>query len=123
MNNELADVLLNRRKDLKYSLRQVAYKTDLSATYISKLERGNGPRPNPDDLKKLAKVYNLDYKHLLIKAGYLDHNDLQESDTNIFMYANKEEFDALPKDTRNRIIATLSEQADFLINKYKKGDK
>lgn len=123
MSNELADVLLKRRNDLNYSLRQAAYKTDLSATYISKLERGTGGKPNPNDLKKLAKVYNLDYKHLLIKAGYLESKDLQESDTNIFMYANKDEFDSLPKDTRNRIIATLSEQADFLINKYKKGDK
>lgn len=123
MSNELADVLQKRRNDLNYSLRQVAYKTDLSATYISHLERGIGATPNPNDLKKLAKVYNLDYKHLLIKAGYLESSDLQESDTNIFMYANKDEFDSLPKDTRNRIIATLSEQADFLINKYKKGDK
>lgn len=123
MSNELANVLLERRKSMNYSLRQVAYKTDLSATYISHLERGIGATPNPNDLKKLAKVYNLDYKHLLIKAGYLESKDLQESDTNIFMYANKDEFDSLPKDTRNRIIATLSEQADFLINKYKKGDK
>lgn len=123
MSNELADILLKRRNDLNYSLRQAAYKSDLSAAYISKIERGTGGKPNPNDLKKLAKVYNLDYKHLLIKAGYLESSDLQESDTNIFMYANKDEFDSLPKDTRNRIIATLSEQADFLINKYKKGDK
>lgn len=54
-------IFIKTRKDRNYTLQQVAYKTGLSHTYISQLERGLRATPVPEDLRKIAKGFRVDY--------------------------------------------------------------
>lgn len=123
-NKELTDLLLKTRQDRGYSLHQASYKTGVSHSFISQLERGLRPTPIPDVLRKIAKGYNLNYELLMQKAGYLDEvRDNQESSYDpyeMLMFSDKESFEALPKEEQERILTVLREQADFLIEKAKR---
>lgn len=122
-NKELTDLLLKTRQERGYSLNQAAYKTGLSNTFISQLERGLRMTPVPEDLRKLAKGFNLDYETLMIKAGYLDEPKEEKSDPyEMLMFSDKESFEAMPKEEQERILTVLREQADFLIEKAKKNN-
>ncbi|MCC2087950.1 helix-turn-helix domain-containing protein [Mammaliicoccus sciuri] len=123
-NKELTDLLLKTRQDRGYSLHQASYKTGVSHSFISQLERGLRPTPIPDVLRKIAKGYNLNYELLMQKAGYLDEvRDNQESSYDpyeMLMFSDKESFEAMPKEEQERILTVLREQADFLIEKAKR---
>lgn len=123
-NKELTDLLLKTRQDRGYSLHQASYKTGVSHSFISQLERGLRPTPIPDVLRKIAKGYNLNYELLMQKAGYLDEvRNNQESSYDpyeMLMFSDKESFEAMPKEEQERILTVLREQADFLIEKAKK---
>lgn len=119
---ELTDLLLKTRQERGYSLNQASYKTGISHTFISQLERGLRPTPVPDVLRQIAKGYRLDYKLLMIKAGYLDEEEENVSDPfDVLMYSDKQAFDAMDKDEQERIMSALREQADFMIEKTKRG--
>ena len=70
-NKELGEYLEKIRKSENLSLRQVDYKSDVSYSHLSMIEKGTR-KAFPLTLKELAKVYNLDYIDLYEKAGYLD---------------------------------------------------
>lgn len=70
-NKELGEYLEKIRKSENLSLRQVDYKSDVSYSHLSMIEKGTR-KASPLTLKELAKVYNLDYIDLYEKAGYLD---------------------------------------------------
>lgn len=70
-NKELGEYLEKIRKSKDLSLRQVDYKSDVSYSHLSMIEKGTR-KASPLTLKELAKVYNLDYVDLYEKAGYLD---------------------------------------------------
>lgn len=119
---ELTDLLLKTRQERGYSLNQASYKTGISHTFISQLERGLRPTPVPDVLRQIAKGYRLDYKLLMIKAGYLDEEEENVSDPlDVLMFSDKQAFDELDKDEKERILSALREQADFMIEKTKRG--
>ncbi len=76
--NELAKYLKELRDEL--SLRAVAEGTGISNAYLSQLESGKRKNPHPNELKKLAKFYEIPITELLKKAGYLDEeNETAES--------------------------------------------
>lgn len=81
--NELGNLLRSLREEKSISLRESAYRTGLSHTYISDIEKGvrRGTKtplnPSPDTLKRLADAYDYPYHRLLQAAGYLD--DLDEN--------------------------------------------
>lgn len=118
---ELTDLLLKMRSERKLSLRQVAYKTGMSSTYISQLERGIASTPSPETIKKLADAYKLDYENLLIKAGYIEQKENTNDPYEILMFSDKEAFDSLPEEERERILTSLRDQADYLIDRATKG--
>ena len=121
-NKEFTDFLLHTRKDRKLTLKQVAYKTGLSHTYISQLERGLRATPVPEDLRKLAKGLRIDYNHLMELAGYIEVKKEETSDPHgILMFSDQESFDNLPQEQKDIILNSLREQADFMIEKYKRG--
>lgn len=68
----------------KRSLRELERLSGVSHTYISSAEKGRDPRtggmiiPSPDVLSKLAKPLGVKYYELLIKAGVLSVEDLEE---------------------------------------------
>lgn len=70
-NKELGEYLEKIRKARDLSLRQVDYKSNVSYSHLSMIEKG-ARKASPLTLKELAKVYNLDYIDLYEKAGYID---------------------------------------------------
>ncbi|AVH47415.1 helix-turn-helix domain-containing protein [Staphylococcus haemolyticus] len=123
-SKELTDFLLKTRKDRNYTLQQAAYKTGLSHTYISQLERGLRATPVPEDLRKIAKGFRVDYNFLMSLAGYIDKVDQSQHDPNgVLMFSDQESFNELPKEQQDIILNSLREQADFMIEKYKRGNK
>lgn len=121
VKKELAEMLLKARQNRNLSLRQVAYKTNLSATYISELERGLRNTPSPERLKNLASALNIDYEYLMQQAGYLKDNKGNNDPYDILMFSDKDAFESLSEDERNRILNSLRDQADYLIDKAKRG--
>lgn len=70
-NKELGEYLKRIRENRQLTLRQVNYQSDVSYSHLSMIEKG-ARKALPLTLKKLSKVYNIDYIDLLEKAGYLD---------------------------------------------------
>lgn len=68
--NELAKYLKELRDDL--SIRAVAEGTGISNAYLSQLESGKRKNPHPNELKKLAKFYEIPVVEFFKRAGYLD---------------------------------------------------
>ncbi|WP_433912304.1 helix-turn-helix domain-containing protein [Staphylococcus sp. LKG3-3] len=118
---EFTDILLNARQDQRLSLRQVAYKSGMSNTYISQLERGLRPTPYPEDLKNLAYALGLDYEMLMKKAGYIENKVVQNDPYDLLMFSDKEAFNNLSDENKERILNSLRDQADYLIDKAKRG--
>lgn len=118
----LANIFMKARKDKNLTLRQVAYKSNLSATYISELERGLRSLPSPERLKSLSDAFKLDYEYLMQQAGYLEKDKEGNNDPyDILMFSDKEAFESLSDEERNRILNSLRDQADYLIDKAKRG--
>lgn len=62
-------VLREGRKAQGISLRKFAQAVDLSATYLSKIERDEMPPPAEDTIKRIAKALDYDEDELLALAG------------------------------------------------------
>lgn len=70
-NKELGKFLEKIRKQKNLTLRQVDYKSDVSYSHLSMIEKGSR-KALPLTLKELSRVYNINYIDLLEKAGYID---------------------------------------------------
>ena len=73
---ELSRYLRNIRESLGYSIYDVNKLCDISPSYLSLMENGKR-RPSPIILKKLSSIYHIDYNDLLMKAGF---SELLEGD-------------------------------------------
>ena len=69
--SSLANELRRIRKISGMSLREVENQADISNAYLSQLERGSAKRPSAEKLARLAEVYGIDPKELLVIAGYI----------------------------------------------------
>lgn len=67
-----------RREDARYSLRQVAERVGIEASYLSKVERDLGSPPAEDTLVRLARELDVDPDVLLALAGKIS-GDLREA--------------------------------------------
>ncbi|WP_373899314.1 helix-turn-helix domain-containing protein [Haloimpatiens sp. FM7315] len=67
----LADMLISAREEKGYSQRQLALKTGVSNSEISKLEKGQRLNPNLKILKKLSDALGLNYEEMLEALGYI----------------------------------------------------
>jgi len=76
---DLGEYLKHLREQFDLTLREVEERTGISNAYISQIENGIKDSPHIKILKKLADVYNISLLEMLIKAGYLDSEDLEES--------------------------------------------
>jgi transcriptional regulator with XRE-family HTH domain len=65
------------RKAQGLTLKQVETQAKVSNAYISQIERGLRKPPHPDILKRLAKVYAVQHRDLLIAAGYLEEDSAE----------------------------------------------
>lgn len=70
----------------KTPLREVAYRSGLSHTYIRDLELGINRKtkapinPTPETLKRLSEAYKYSYEDLMKKAGYIVEEVKKEKD-------------------------------------------
>jgi len=72
--------LKSLRDRQRMSLRDVEKESGVSNAYIAQLEKGDRPAPSPDILKKLAHVYNITVRELLMRAGYLDEPEVSATE-------------------------------------------
>jgi len=65
------------RKAKGLTLKQVETQAKVSNAYVSQIERGLRNPPHPDILKRLAKVYDVQHRELLVAAGYLEEDSAE----------------------------------------------
>lgn len=104
----LGDYLKESRENYELSLKKVHELTSLTDSRLSKIERGQ-INCTPDDLKKLARLYNIKLIPLYVLAGYLNEEDIQEYQ---FVFQG---VSCLDDDEKQHIQS----QIDFLIKKKK----
>ena len=61
-----------KRMDPAFSLRRFAQAVGLSATFLSRVETGEAPPPNAENVKKMATLLDTDPDELLALAGKVD---------------------------------------------------
>jgi transcriptional regulator with XRE-family HTH domain len=66
----LGEKLKAARKERGMSLRDVERETEISNAHLSQVESGKIERPDMSMLYLLATLYELDYRELLVAAGY-----------------------------------------------------
>ncbi len=71
MSTKFATYMRVLRKQKGLTLKQVEKAAQVSNAYISQLERGLRNPPHPDILNRLAKVYEVSARDLMVNAGYL----------------------------------------------------
>jgi len=86
-NKELGRFLEEIRKQRKLTLRQVDYKSDVSYSHLSMIEKGTR-KALPLTLKELARVYDISYIDLLEKAGYIDLAEKEKIETKTDLLGN-----------------------------------
>jgi transcriptional regulator with XRE-family HTH domain len=82
MVDNFGDYLRNLRVEKRLSLREVEQQSGVSNSYLGLIERGQRPTPGAEILKKLAPVYDVPIRDLLMAAGYLkdESGSLTEND-------------------------------------------
>ena len=82
MTAEELGLRLQQVRDLRNrSLRDVAEKAEISASYLQKIERGQVKNPSPNILHTLAKELGVPYAELMRLAGYVVPRDGAERTT------------------------------------------
>jgi transcriptional regulator with XRE-family HTH domain len=71
MPSRFGEYLRTLRKQRGLTLKQVQKAAQVSNAYISQIERGLRNPPHPEILHRLAKVYEVPARDLLVAAGYL----------------------------------------------------
>lgn len=79
MENNLGTFINKIRNSHNISMRKLAEQSGVSQGYLSKLEN-NKVVASPDILKKLSDALDIPYKDLLITAGYLDDDEIIQTE-------------------------------------------
>ena len=85
--NDLQEILILKRKELKLSLRDASNLIGISHSYLSTLEKGVDPRtgapinPTPETLRLLSGAYKIPYENLMKAAGYISESAYNQEDT------------------------------------------
>lgn len=74
----LGSFLKEHRNRCNLSLKDVHEQTGITDSKLSRLERGEGKTPDPEELKKLARLYGIGVVSLYLLAGYLEERDLSD---------------------------------------------
>jgi transcriptional regulator with XRE-family HTH domain len=82
VDDPLATLLRELRARAGLTLREVSAHTSgsVSNAYLSQLEQGRRPSPNPRILTELARVYRVSVERLFEAAGYVDAPEPSEVD-------------------------------------------
>lgn len=96
------------------TIAELERKLDLSNGQIRRWQKAN---PNSEHLRLIADYFDVSVDYLLGREKE-EYSGEQEDD--VQMFRDKEAFDSLPPEEREKVLETLREQADFLIYKYQK---
>lgn len=64
------DYIRNRRRYLSLTLKAIEALSGISPSYLSRIERGERPAPDPEQINSLALALKVDPDFLLQLAGY-----------------------------------------------------
>lgn len=70
-NQQLGTYLKQLRLMRKMSIRQLALKSGVSNAYISQIEIGKKPPPQPAVIEKLAHALGVTFEELIMRTGYV----------------------------------------------------
>lgn len=105
MTQELARLLRQERTKRGWSLREVERRTDVHNAHLSQIEKGHIERPAMALLFKLARLYDLDYSHLMRLAGHA--TDADDADARILHGAALHSLSDLSEDELRETVAFL----------------
>jgi len=71
---EFGEFLRSKRESANISLRQLAFKTGVSPTYMSKIERGEFPPPSTRLILNLGNLLDFDGQYVCMKYGKIPDN-------------------------------------------------
>ncbi len=71
MASQFGAYMRTLRKQRGLTLKQVEKAAQVSNAYVSQIERGLRKPPHPDILNRLAAVYQVPARELMVQAGYL----------------------------------------------------
>ena len=71
MPSQFGTYMRTLRKQRGLTLKQVEKAAQVSNAYVSQIERGLRKPPHPDILNRLAAVYQVPARELMVQAGYL----------------------------------------------------
>lgn len=72
MPTEIGTYIANLRTEKKWSQRELAERSGISNTEISRLEAGKRTSPTPATLRALADALQTEYRDLMKLAGYIE---------------------------------------------------
>jgi len=72
MTTILGTVVQSRREAVHLSQRELAHKINVSNGTISRIESVDGIHPDPQTLRAIADILNIDYYYLLTLNGQID---------------------------------------------------
>lgn len=100
--------LMLLRQERKLRIGEIASSTGLSANTIRWIERGV-TQPKPESLKLLAAALQVEYQDLLVRAGYLERPQMDETERELL-----QRFNALSAKAKSAVLQLLPllEQAD-----------
>ena len=98
----IGSVLKEYRNKLGFSLAEVHSKIGITDSRLSRIERGEGKFPVPNELKSLAHLYGVSTIELLTVAG-----DISEVDTELYERVF-ENADLLSADERDNIQTQIN---------------
>lgn len=76
---EIGTYISNLRTEKKWSQRELAEKSGLSNTEISRIETGKRKNPTPFTLHALADALQVEYRDIMKLAGYIEEMHDQDS--------------------------------------------
>ena len=114
---------LRKRRGL--TLKQVEQAAKVSNAYVSQFERGLRNPPHPDILNRLAKVYEVPVRELLIEAGFLkEESDAQRRREQVESAYNHVINDpSFEHGTRLKGSQVTAEVKRFIVEMYEKTTK
>lgn len=74
--HELATILRTRRETLNLTVREVARRAEIDVSVISRLERGQNPRPRMETLRAIGEVLGIPTADLYTTAAALPAGQL-----------------------------------------------
>lgn len=113
LNNQFGHFIKELRNNKKWTLRDAAKESGLSASYISMLERGQHSttgkeiKVTPEAISKLATAYEFPFNVLMIRAGYgevdqdLSYGVTDEGEFNFIIHEEMENYDVYLESLQN----------------------